>query len=416
MTEEADAPSARRRRLAQATLASSGVAAVVIFVMALIASMHKTPGISGLLTGIVAGLFAALLIGGSGAWIAMALVAGKPAPKVDDQTADELIGALRPVLAELESARREAVRQVNARAMIRVPVGAAAGGALWFLEQLSGRPNADGVAGVVFSAVSLIGVGAMAGYYSAARQRKEEYARLYVGRVLPLLAARFGNLSFRSPAQFDLQAFTAVRLFDDFDRAVSDNEFFGTHRGLPISIVTLLLTSGSGKERRVSFEGLLVEVTLPRHLQATTAVIAGTGSFGQLRHWLKTSDRRHVDLEDSRFAASYDVWSTDQIAARALLTPAFMERLLALNGPASNIDGRPLVVARDNRLTLVIPRSGRDHFLAPGFREAAASRASLIALYDQIAGVLAVADAVIDLDQTARTVAADIPTRRPADA
>ncbi len=234
--------------------------------------------------------------------------------------------------------------------------------------------------------------------------------------MLPLLAARFGNLSFRSPAQFDLQAFTAVRLFDDFDRAVSDNEFFGTHRGLPISIVTLLLTSGSGKERRVSFEGLLVEVTLPRHLQATTAVIAGTGSFGQLRHWLKTSDRRHVDLEDSRFAASYDVWSTDQIAARALLTPAFMERLLALNGPASNIDGRPLVVARDNRLTLVIPRSGRDHFLAPGFREAAASRASLIALYDQIAGVLAVADAVIDLDQTARTVAADIPTRRPADA
>jgi uncharacterized protein DUF3137 len=102
------------------------------------------------------------------------------------------------------------------------------------------------------------------------------------------------------------------------------------------------------------------------------------------------------------------VWSTDQIAARALLTPAFMERLLALNGPASNIDGRPLVVARDNRLTLVIPRSGRDHFLAPGFREAAASRASLIALHDQIAGVLAVADAVIDLDQAARTVAADM--------
>jgi Protein of unknown function (DUF3137) len=178
----------------------------------------------------------------------------------------------------------------------------------------------------------------------------------------------------------------------------------------------LALPSGSGEKRRVSFEGLLVEVTLPRHLLATTAVIASRGAFAQFRDWLSISGRRRVELEDPRFAASYDVWGTDQIAARALLTLAFMERLLALRGPASNIDGRPLVVARDNRLTLVIPRSGRDHFLVPGFREAAASRASLIALHDEIDGVLAIADAVIDLDQAARAMAAEIPSRRPPDA
>ncbi len=138
------------------------------------------------------------------------------------------------------------------------------------------------------------------------------------------VAARFGALSFRSPAHLDLQAFSSERFFDDYDRAVSDNEFFGTHRGLPISIASLLLTSGSGKQRHVSFEGLLVEVTLPRGLQATTTVIASTGAFEQLRQWLKTSN----------------------------------------------------------------------------------SRASLIALYDHIAGVLMVADAVIDPDQAARSVAA----------
>jgi hypothetical protein len=37
-----------------------------------------------------------------------------------------------------------------------------------------------------------------------------------------------------------------------------------------------------------------------------------------------------------------------------------------------------------------------------GFRQAAASRTALIALHDHIAAVLAIADAVIDLDQTAR--------------
>jgi hypothetical protein len=285
-------------------------------------------------------------------------------------------------------------------------VGAAAGFGIWCLEQISGRPDEDGVAGIVWGAICLVGFGAIAGYALAARDGSAAYARLYLGRVLPLLAARFGALSFRSPAHIDLRAFSSERFFDDYDSAVSDNEFFGTHRGLPISIASLLLTSGSGKELRVSFEGLLVEVTLPRVLQATTTVIASTGAFEQLRRWLKASDRQLVALEDARFEAVYDVWSTDQIAARALLTPAFMERLLALSGSAANIDGRPLVAARGNRLTLAIPRYGRDHFLAPGFRKPAASRASLIALYDQIAGVLVVADAVIDLDQAARSVAA----------
>jgi hypothetical protein len=254
----------------------------------------------------------------------------------------------------------------------------------------------------------------MAGYYSAVRDSSAAYAHLYLSRVMPLLAARFGDLSFRSPAKLDMRTLNSERIFDDYDSAVSDNEFFGSHRGLPLSIATLLLTSGSGKERRVSFEGLLVEVTLPRGLKGTTAVIAGSGAFEQLRRWLKTGDRQRVALEDPQFAAVYDVWSTDQIAARALLTPALMERLLALSGSAANVDGRPLAVARDNRLTLVIPRYGRDHFRAPGFRKAADSRDSLIALYEQIAAVLAVADAVIDLDSTARGVAAaDTPARIP---
>jgi hypothetical protein len=405
-----------RRRLAQLTLAACGSAAVVIFVLVLVASMHKTPGIGGLLSGIFVGLFAALFVGGSSAWIAMSVVAGKLAPRVDDPTGDELMSELRPVLAELEAARLQVVRRVNTRAMTRVPLGGAAGFGLWCLEQMSGRPDPDGIAGIVWNALCLVGVGAMAGYYSAARDSSAAYARLYLGRILPQLAARFGDLSFRSPAQIDMRALNTERLFDDYDSAVSDNEFFGAHRGLPISIATLLLTLGSGKQRRVSFEGLLVEVTLPRGLKGTTAVIAGSGAFEQFRHWLKTSNRQRVALEDPQFSQIYDVWSTDQIAARALLTPALMERLIALSGSAANIDGRPLVVARDSRLTLVIPRYGRDHFLAPGFRKAAASRDAVIGLYDHIARVLAVADAVINLDQAARSAAAASPSRASVDA
>jgi hypothetical protein len=417
VTEELDAIDAgRRQRQARITLRSCGVAAVIIFFVVLIARIHQTPGVEGIFAGFCLGLFAALLVGACGAWTALSLTSPKKTSPFDAKTADELVAALHPVLVELEAARLEVVRQVNTRAMTRVPLGAAAGFGLWCLEQMSGRPDRDGIAGVVWNAVCLVGVGAMAGYYSAVRDSSAAYAHLYLGRVLPLLAARFGDLSFRSPAQFDLGLLTAEGLFDEFDSARSDIEIFGTYRGLATSIVTLVLTSGSGKERRTSFEGLLVEVTLPRKLSATTAVIAGTGAFGSFRDRLRTGDRQRVELEDPRFAASYDVWSTDQIAARALLTPAFMERLLALRGSESSIDGRPLVLGRDNRLTLVVPRAGRDHFAVPGFREAAASRTALIALNDHITAVLAIADAVIDLDQAARSVAAESAFRRSPNA
>jgi hypothetical protein len=415
VTKEADAfDLAGRQRQARIILRSCGVAAAIVFGAVLIARIHQTPGSGGVFAGFFVGLFAALLVGAAGAWAALSITNPKSAVTVDVKTADELVAELRPVLAELEAVRLQVVRQVNTRAMTRVPLGAAAGLGLWCLEQISGRPDRDGVAGIIWNALCLVAVGAMAGYFSASRDSSAAYARLYLGRVLPMLAARFDDLSFRSPAQLDLQALNSERLFDDYDRAVSDNEFFGTHRGLPISITTLLLTLGSGKQRRVSFEGLLVEVTLPRGLKGSTAVIAGPTAFEELRRWLKTSNRQRVTLEDPLFAAAYDVWSTDQIAARALLTPALMERLLALSGPAANVDGRPLVVARDSRLTLVIPRYGRDHIRAPGFRKAADSRDSLMALYDQIAAILAVADAVIDLDSAARAVAAaDISARIP---
>ena len=402
MASDSEAPSTPRRYLAVLSLMLCGVAALMIFPAVLFASMHQTPGTAGVLKGVALGLFAGLLVCGCGAWLAMALVA-VVAP-FDGKTADELVVALRPVLAELEATRARVVRQVNTRAMTWVPLGALAGGALWFLEHLSGRADPDGVSGVVLNAVALIGAGAFAGYFYAAQARSRNYAELYFQRVLPVLAARFGNLSYRSPAQIDLSALAAEGLFEKFNSSSADIEFFGTHRGTQICIAAIVLELGSGEDRRIQFDGLLVAITLPRVLRGTTAVIAKRGAFEYCREWLKDLSRRPVSLEDPAFAASYDVWSTDQITARALLTPAFMERLLALGVPAAT--GRAVLLARDNRLTLAIPGARGIHFTAPNFRKPAASRDSLLALYNNIAAALAVADSVIEVDQGARTAAA----------
>lgn len=384
--------------LARLVLAGGLGLGLLVWISAIASAARQPDG--SILTGVFAGLFGGLIVAGIAAWFAMRL-ANPPAPPLplDEAKADRVTAGLGPVLAELEAARQVTVQQINARARSRVPLGAAAGVLFWLLPDKGSDP--DGIIDLLYC----VGFGAVAGYTWAVAQLGTAYRLLYKQRVLPLLAAQFGALSWR-PAQVpDLARWQAAGVLPEHQRAIADDELFGTHRNLPVSIIELRLESHSGDDTTVHFNGLLTEVTLPRGLRGSTAVIANAGLLGRLRDWIGRDGRTLVRLEDPAFEAVYQVWSTDQIAARALLTPAFMERLLAL--AAGSRFGQPLAITSDNRLTMAIPRTG-SLFEPPSYSRPAASRAALVALYDDIAAVLAVADAVIDLDYAARARAGDV--------
>jgi hypothetical protein len=107
--------------------------------------------------------------------------------------------------------------------------------------------------------------------------------------------------------------------------------------------------------------------------------------------------RERVRLEDPVFEKVYEVYGTDQVAARALLNPAFMEKMLKL-GERPDFE-RPLALCSGRLLQIAMPkRVGRDLFEPPSFQKPAASRDTLIQLQADIAAVIAAADAIIDLD------------------
>ncbi len=203
----------------------------------------------------------------------------------------------------------------------------------------------------------------------------------------------------------DLGVLTAEHVFGDYDTAGAQNRLAGTHRGLPVDIYELALTKGSGDDRQTLFSGLMASVELPRSLRGTTAVIAEGDMFAPARDWMSGRGRLRVRIEDPEFEKAYQVYGTDQIAARALLTPAFIERFRAM--AARSWAGRPFALVQDNRLTLAIPRIGDSLFAPPSFRAPAASREALARLYNGIGEVLATVDTVIDLDHAARTAATD---------
>ena len=234
----------------------------------------------------------------------------------------------------------------------------------------------------------------------AASNLAEEYTRLYKSRVLPVLAARFGDLTYQPGSAHDVHKLQTYRILGDFDSVNADDEIAGTHRGLSIRIVELRLDSGSGDDRRNVFDGLLIDLVLPRSLTGTTVVVADAGVVGNLQARWRSDRLQRVRLEDPRFAARYEVYGSDQIEARALLTPAFMERFTAL--AALSGFALPGAWAEGNRLVVALPKlKSIDLFEPPVYWKPTGGRV-LLALSQDIEAVLGMADAVIDLDFWAR--------------
>ena len=132
-------------------------------------------------------------------------------------------------------------------------------------------------------------------------------------------------------------------------------------KGVPIRLVEAHLeerrTSGSGKNRRTRyvtvFRGLLVEVDFHKKFNGRTVISKEQGWFDLFKSWGMPGE--HVKLESPQFENLFDVYSSDQVEARYLLTPAFMERVVAL----SRHFGRGMQLAFDGgNLYLAGPRSG----------------------------------------------------------
>lgn len=380
-----------RQKLGALVIQAGFVAAALVWIAVAWASMRQTPGWEGVLTGVFVGFFTALLTALGGAMLALAIGrARKPEPAVDERP---LEGSLAATLEELEQVRQRTVRQIKARSLLTVPLGGLAGAGAWWLAQHGDDP--PGPAEIVV----FIGVGGFLGYSWAAAKLGAAYRRLYKARVLPALARQFGDLTWR-PAQAPLDELKRHRLFGPFDAARAEDEIVGEHRGLPLSILELHLTRGSGKNRRTVFHGLLTSVTLPRALRGVTVVVSdkGLGNLAELLPGGRAGAR--VRVEDPEFEKIYEVYGTDQVGARALLTPAFMTRFVDF--ARSGRFGAPLVLAQDNRVTFALSRAGGDLFEPPSWWRPAAGREAIRQMSGDIESVLAAADAVIDLDHAGR--------------
>ena len=181
-----------------------------------------------------------------------------------------------------------------------------------------------------------------------------------------------------------------LNLFSEFNRYNCDDFISGEYNGLKMDIQELDLkyVTGSGRNRRVVqiFKGVLVISDCNKKFSGKTVITTDKGVFNSLNGLF--SELENVKLEDPVFEKYFEVYSSDQIEARYLLTAGFMNRLV--KSAAKNKDMKIMCSFEHGKINLALECS-KDWFEIPVTKPVTDIR-NYQSVLIELAGILSVFD------------------------
>ena len=235
-----------------------------------------------------------------------------PGDPLEGASFDQLYAAkIEPELVKRESERKGALKTFG--------LALAAGLVLVFLEYKlfasSGSHN-PGPTLIIFTMI----VAAVVGYLPLGAVAKRAKVSVLESLCGPL------GISYNSdgPDPPSFPTYRSLHLLPGYDDKSFQDFFAGRRSQVDFSLCEATLHEGSGKNRHLVFQGQLFRLTTPRRLVSTTVVLRNSG---WLNRFECPSGLKPVGLEDPSFNKAFAVFGGDQVEAREILTPTFMQRL-----------------------------------------------------------------------------------------
>ena len=259
------------------------------------------------------------------------------------QDLKQAIEDLTPWLESLEAERKAAVAQ----SFKGVALGLAGGGAFALIGFAASWP----------APVLLIGAGLILGGLAIWGAQPLNTLRKTVKTGLNDRFAEAFGMRYRAevhdPIRFD--AFRQHGLLPGYDRRNFEDHFSGEAHGADFDIYEAHLEQKRRTKNRTYyvtvFHGVLIRINFPRTVEGVPLVTRDAGVFNALEGWAKKTfggDKlERIGLVDPTFEKAFEVYGTDQVMARYLLTPSFMERLLKLE---SELKGKNVRCVFDEKL------------------------------------------------------------------
>lgn len=134
------------------------------------------------------------------------------------------------------------------------------------------------------------------------------------------------NLSFVSKARTSLtpEAINKLAVLQTpVDNVQVSDAFCGNYSGVELEIVEGVYTCKGRNSKKVPvYSGVVIKLSMNKNFTGKTIVCKKS-----ITNFREFFNAEKIELEDLDFMQSYDVYSTDQVEARYLLTTAFMERV-----------------------------------------------------------------------------------------
>ena len=272
---------------------------------------------------------------------------------------------------------------------------------------------------------------------------KADTKKLVMNKILSF----WGDLTYHPcpGAAHSLDVLERSRLFGNFNRRDYDDCFEGSYNGVKIAVSEQELRDvrGTGKNRRdvQIFKGILISLEMPKKFHGQTVVHAkgwgiiiavaavalflalmyGAAFLGVLgkrdvlalvtifpvlafflfggywivKDWFKKRRKmQQVALEDVVFDKHWNVESTDQIEARYVLTPAFMERMLEVK---KRFKGNKIEFSFWNNKVLIAVHTGKDMFETTSLFTPALDYRKVQEVVTQFYSVFSVADVLLGM-------------------
>ncbi|MDP9195444.1 MAG: DUF3137 domain-containing protein [Pseudomonadota bacterium] len=228
--------------------------------------------------------------------------------------------AVRQVMDELETLRQEKLQVWRRR---WIPGAIVIIGAALLLSEIMSEPALGGHSPVLFLLFC-------AGIWYWCDWPRRQFRDRFREQVFPRVARVVGNLDYHPHGTWSEKDLAGTGLMPPYNDLSSQDHFTGEYRGVSLHLSEALLEMKGNKSKYTVFDGIFIGMTLPRPVPGKTLV---TKDYGALANTLIGFGRWSLDrvtLEDPRFEDKFEVYGTDQVAARRFLTPALMERLMAL--------------------------------------------------------------------------------------
>lgn len=232
---------------------------------------------------------------------------------------------VKPLLMPLENLRLQKLKEISRRKIIAVGIIAIAIIIETLLFKMGIYDNRDGD-GAVPGTIFIISMFFSIFFVKAPGAQYESQVK---DTLMPLLLGFYGKFKYEQKGRIAREPLTSSGIIGRFTDYDSLDYVNGNYMNVDFQIESAVLKIKGGDNDILVFGGKILLLKINKTFSGKTIIKKDAGS---LFNWIDSrgSDLKQIKLEDPKFEDKFEVYSTDQIEARYLLSPAFMERLLQL--------------------------------------------------------------------------------------